>query len=435
MNIEHIDKGILDYWFKLGITEKDFYCKDCGKPLFDFSILEKIELTRWKDKTKLPYTRYKETKDIYRESEQERWAVIGRFLSGKHYQRKICWDCFFKKLPDLILEKRDEIKNKWMQKLRRNELKKIPVAWQSPAFYFKLIFDISDEDLQKEMDKFVTASPAFFRRKYGDRWKEEFEKYRKVQAKAGCTLEYFVEKYGNEEGQRKYEEVCVNKGVTLKNCIRKYGEEQGKEQFERYCKIQEYAGCKLEYFIEKYGEEVGTRKYYEVNHQKAITLENMIRVHGPEKGKLVYQRWIEKTIAKHVGYSKISQELFEAIDRKLGEKAAPSRWATKNGEAEIEINVNDYIKKWIRPDYILGNKIIEFNGDYWHCNPKFYNIDDFVPRFDSKPMQSVREVWESDHKREQEFKRLGYEVLTVWENDYYTDTLKEIDRCVEFLNK
>ena len=112
-----------------------------------------------------------------------------------------------------------------------------------------------------------------------------------------------------------------------------------------------------------------------------------------------------------------------------------SKWATKNGEAEIEINISDYAKKWARPDYVLGNKIIEFNGDYWHCNPKFYNVEDFVPRFGTTTAQSVKEVWESDYNREQEFKRLGYEVLTVWEDDYYANPVKEIDRCIDFLNK
>lgn len=436
MNLDNIDKSMLDYWKKVGVSEKDFYCRDCGKPLFDLSVLEKIRIFgKYTNKNGYPNVIYKESKQHYVESENERWAVVGRYLSGKHYQRKICWDCFFKKLPNLILEKRDEIKNKWMIKLRKNDLHHIPVSSQSAAFYFSLIFDISEEDLKREMDKFVTSTPEFFKRKFGKDWESAYNNYRKVQAKAGCTLEYFIEKLGSEEGKKKYEEVCANKGVTLKNCIRKYGKIEGKKQFDEYCKKQEYAGCKLEYFIEKYGKEEGAKKYYEINHQKAMTLENMIRVHGLEEGKIVYQQWIDKAIANHIGYSKVSQELFEAVDKKLGDLAKNSKWATKNGEAEIEINISDYAKKWARPDYVLGNKIIEFNGDYWHCNPKFYNAEDFVPRFGTTTAQSVKEVWESDYNREQEFKRLGYEVLTVWEDDYYANPVKEIDRCVDFLNK
>lgn len=429
-----IDKKLIEYWQENNLTESDFYCKECGKPLFDFSILEKIEFGGILRKdSSVPYLKYRNSKQRYIESEQERWAIIGRFLSGKHYQRKICWDCFFKLLPNLILEKQDEIKNKWMQKMRRNELNKIPVSWQSPGFYFTLIFDISEEDLKKEMDKFVTASPEFFKRKFGDNWKEEFEKYRKVQAKAGNTLEYFIEKYGKIEGKKKYEEVCANKGVTLKNCVRKYGEKYGKETFERYCKLQESAGNKLEYFIEKYGEEEGTKIYKDVCSKKAITLENMIRIHGEEKGKEAYKQWLSRNVERSpsFSYSKESQKLFTTLDECSDELKEKSKWETKNGEQIVIIESQEGIKSY-RLDFLYKNKVIEFNGDYWHANPLFYNKEDIISWPIVKKIK-VEEIWNKDKERYDNLRKKGYDVHIVWEHDYLINKRNTIKKCLEFL--
>lgn len=397
----NIDEKLLDYWKENNLSESDFYCKDCGKPLFDFSILEKIEFLKWKNKEKLPFLRYKDTKKHYIESEQERWCVVGRFLSGKHYQRKICWDCFFKSLKCLIIKKQDKIKNTWMQKLRRNELNKIPPSWQSPAFYFSLLFDIKEEDLKKEMNKFITSSPEFFKRKFGEeKWKEEFEKYRQLQAKVGNTLEYFIEKYGKTEGKKKYEKLCKEKAISLKNCIKRYGQKQGREQFERYCEIQKYVGCKLEYFVNLYGKENGIKKYLEIC----------------------------KNRSKFAGYSKISQKLFQELDEKLGILASDSKYATKNKEAEIEIILKNGTPKIVRPDYLLGKKIIEFNGDFWHANPKMFSKDDFIMK-----NIKVKNIWDHDRSRQNALKKNGFDIYVVWEHDYLHNKEKTLKKCLDFL--
>ena len=65
MNLDNIDKSLLDYWKKVGVSEKDFYCRDCEKPLFDLSILEKIQiLGKGTNKNGYPNVIYKESKNI-----------------------------------------------------------------------------------------------------------------------------------------------------------------------------------------------------------------------------------------------------------------------------------------------------------------------------------------------------------------------------------
>jgi len=67
------------------------------------------------------------------------------------------------------------------------------------------------------------------------------------------------------------------------------------------------------------------------------------------------------------------------------------------------------------PDITIGKKIIEFNGDRWHANPKIYSADMIL----NKPgEQSVSKLWERDLIRESALKSLGYSILIVWEYDW-----------------
>lgn len=74
-----------------------------------------------------------------------------------------------------------------------------------------------------------------------------------------------------------------------------------------------------------------------------------------------------------------------------------------------------------------NNIVIEFMGNYWHCNPLMYKED----YWHKKKCQYARDVWESDKIRKETLEKLGYVVYYVWESDYTRDketvirTLKE----------
>lgn len=59
--------------------------------------------------------------------------------------------------------------------------------------------------------------------------------------------------------------------------------------------------------------------------------------------------------------------------------------------------------------------IVEFFGDYWHCNPKTYDKN-YVHETSGK---RAEEIWEADKKRVKRIKELtGHEVMVVWESDW-----------------
>lgn len=58
--------------------------------------------------------------------------------------------------------------------------------------------------------------------------------------------------------------------------------------------------------------------------------------------------------------------------------------------------------------------LIEYNGDYWHCNPKKYNEN----YFNKKKNKTAKEIWEYDNKKLYISKKLGYACEVIWESDY-----------------
>ena len=63
------------------------------------------------------------------------------------------------------------------------------------------------------------------------------------------------------------------------------------------------------------------------------------------------------------------------------------------------------------------NLIIEYNGDYWHCNPKKYDPD----YFNQKKQKTAKELWEYDKNKIDLIKEKGYNLEIVWESDLKED--------------
>jgi len=58
--------------------------------------------------------------------------------------------------------------------------------------------------------------------------------------------------------------------------------------------------------------------------------------------------------------------------------------------------------------------MIEYNGDYWHCNPKKYNKE-YYHKIKNK---TAEQIWEYDLNKVDLIKNYGYNLEIVWETDY-----------------
>lgn len=72
------------------------------------------------------------------------------------------------------------------------------------------------------------------------------------------------------------------------------------------------------------------------------------------------------------------------------------------------------------------NLIIEYFGDYWHCNPKKYESD----FFNKKKGKFAWELWDYDKKKIDLIKSYGYNLEVVWEGD-----LKLNNKLIEIIIK
>lgn len=112
------------------------------------------------------------------------------------------------------------------------------------------------------------------------------------------------------------------------------------------------------------------------------------------------------------GNSKIEREFFCYIKENI------------NQNVEANVPVYNYIV-----DVIYNKKIIEFYGDFWHCNPNFYKCGDRVKYCDFD--MTVEKVWEKDKRRIDFLMSIGYDVLIIWENDWKINK----DNCIEKIKK
>jgi hypothetical protein len=62
----------------------------------------------------------------------------------------------------------------------------------------------------------------------------------------------------------------------------------------------------------------------------------------------------------------------------------------------------------------INNVVYEFNGDYWHGNPEIYNSESI----NKHNKQKFSSLYEKTIKREKELISLGYNIVSIWENDF-----------------
>ena len=187
--------------------------------------------------------------------------------------------------------------------------------------------------------------------------------------------------------------------------IRGYTEEQAEKEVS---KMQ--STFSLEKCIEKYGAEKGEEiwKLRQILWQKKLNDKPKEEIERINRAKMLHGK----------GYSNISQELFDHLYKLLEDKNV--HYATLNS---VNNNNNEYLhlskttNKVFFFDfyYPAKNKIIEFDGDYWHGEKRGNKQRD----------EDRQKILESE----------GFIVKRVKERDYKENRQKVIDECLTFLKQ
>lgn len=306
-------------------------------------------------------------------------------VDNHRYNLSVCQHCLLKKFPN--------IKN----------LSRIFNTNNEVTCY---AFNIPTEIAKKSNEKYAWTKEKAIK-KYGEvDGLKKWEEYCKKQAISN-TFEYKQNKYGWTKDQ--FDEYNKSRAVTLENLIQRHGDELGNIIWDNYRQRQSETKS-WEYMVKSYGEE----KAKEINSQKSLTLESFMRKYGEIEG---IKRWEEYSINRANPYSKISQILFNDLDRYLSNKYT-TYYATKdNGEWFVRGKNQVYYL-----DYFIYelNICIEFNGDSWHGNPRIFNPEEHChPIYKDV---TAKDLQIKDKNRIKELSKLGITTYVIWESDYNPKT-------------
>jgi very-short-patch-repair endonuclease len=226
-------------------------------------------------------------------------------------------------------------------------------------------------------------SPEFYKRKFPDLSEKECidlakKKSDSVEKKSWTQISYWTEK-GFSEEEAKTKISSLQKTFSLDICIEKYGEEEGKKRW--------------------------------MERQK---------------------KWIAKVFNEETyiggGKSFIGKTFNDSLNLLLEGK----EYTILQGKDEKFIRCSQTKRAYKYDFTILDIKvIIEFNGDYWHCNPNIWKDSDF----NKSKSKTAKEIWEYDEYKKRLAEKNGYRVLVVWEQDYRKDPKETLEKCLKFINE
>ena len=95
------------------------------------------------------------------------------------------------------------------------------------------------------------------------------------------------------------------------------------------------------------------------------------------------------------------------------------------------------MKKYFLYDFTYKNKMIEFNGDFYHANPIKYAPDDKpFERISAMAKQAhwtAEQVWNFDTYKNKVATDHGYEMMVVWEYDAKHNLRDSLEKCKKYL--
>jgi hypothetical protein len=246
------------------------------------------------------------------------------------------------------------------------------------------------------------------------RWNE----YRKKQAETN-TFKYKEKKYGWTRDQ--FNEYNSSRAQTLEKMIERHGEDTGIKKWQTYCDRQAYTNTK-KYFIEKHGIDSGTKKYIQICKKKS-------EPHNPEllakKLNITNDAAVDIILSRSKSefrYSNLEKEFIHTIEKNVGVLDHTSlrkpfgKWSS-------------YLKTYVVYDIKHKNCIIEFNGDYWHANPKIYK--------DTAMIRGINaiDIRNRDILKLRTVEDLGFRTLVIWESEYRSDKENIIKKVIKWISQ
>jgi hypothetical protein len=263
----------------------------------------------------------------------------------------------------------------------------------------------SNTDKQRQQEKQRQTN----RERYGADYAHQTDE---VKAKIKQT---FVNRYGGHPSTNN-----VVKQNRINTFIKRFGVDNPRKAELVKAKIQESCIATL-----------GVRTPFQLPEHKVVARDEMLARFGYDVlyDMYVLQQLPAQAIARTLGVdtSTILRHLHAHnidIDNKRGTSRIATVWLTAMSISEScnirhVHNGGEYVIPGTRY-HVDGycaetNTVYEFYGDYWHGNPKIYEASDM----NATVGISMGELYQQTTEREETIRNLGYNVITMWECDYY----------------
>lgn len=232
---------------------------------------------------------------------------------------------------------------------------------------------------------------------------------------------------------------------TKATCRAKFGSDYAN------CKHSNIFGKAEQAILEKHG----VRNNFQTEHSKQKAKQTLLEKYGVEncsQSNEVRQK-VRNTCLERYGYENVAQ-VPEFIAKQKLSKHKQNSSCYNSPTANLffsklleKIQDNDHIycaikgheycimtetKELYFYDFVdtQKRKCIEFNGNYWHANPKLYENTWINPH----TQKTAQEIWEKDNKKIDAIKQnRGYDVLVVWELEVKQDLEQCLQNCLKFL--
>jgi hypothetical protein len=236
------------------------------------------------------------------------------------------------------------------------------------------------------------------------------------------------------------EEIRKSRSPFSKNFKRYNTEEERKEFLKSIDWSNRITSTQLDWWLNK-GYSPEEAQQLLKKRQATFTLDKCIQKWGEEEGGRVFHerqtKWSNKVETKYRNgdfnrfckhnWSKTEETFIKELVKVLS-LDDDEYYSAINGK-QFYRNFKE-VGKTLAYDFVYKKKIIEFNGDYWHCNPKIYEAEYF-----NKSLQcTAKEKWEFDKCKNVLIENYGYDVLTIWEMDWNMNPEDTLKKCIKFLH-
>lgn len=162
-------------------------------------------------------------------------------------------------------------------------------------------------------------------------------------------------------------------------------------------------------------EEEGITNVFQREDVKKKSLDTILDKYGKEL-------WLHSITVRGSGIvSKLNKQVFEILEK-------------NSINFSIEFKVKCEKRYYYSYDILIEGekKIIEINGDYWHCNPRKYAHDHIYLKGSSRE-KTAKDKWKEDEDKINFIRDKGYQVLVIWEMDLKNDKIMVEKEILNFI--